>query len=499
MNRRMGAAAILVTATLLSGAFLRLHRQPGGLPSVRRFNIPVYFEPNLGQFPGDVLYAGSGLGYGLTLKANEVDVSRGSKKEDRASGLPDIGASSAGPMLRTVFVGANEHARVEGLHPLAAKIRYVFGSNLPEISSYGRIRYRQLYPGIDLDYYEQQGRLEYDFVVAPGFRPDAIRLRFSLDPRLPLSPQLDRSGNLDLAFGEEEIQLQKPTIYQEVNGSRRSVAGGFRQLGEDGVGFSVGDYDPNLPLIIDPTLVFSRIWNKPAGTSEDSWIRGLAADAAGNVYVVGGPSAGVTIFGPDGTLLRQFTGLAPQAFVAEDVALDSSGNIYVAATVDFRSATESAAYEKNPAYPGACAAPNATTGTVESASLLKLSPSGARLYATCFPHIKFSPSSNEVLHNYAGRVAADERGDAYFAGYLRNTTNNTAGAEQPFVAKVNTAGGPPLYYLHIAQTGRPSGVAFDNSRATVYFSCWPEQAGDRDGRRPQHPRKRYQPDDPVDA
>ena len=44
---------------------------------------------------------------------------------------------------------------------------------------YQKVRYEQIYPGVDLIYYGNERQLEYDFVIAPGADPARIRLAFS--------------------------------------------------------------------------------------------------------------------------------------------------------------------------------------------------------------------------------------------------------------------------------------------------------------------------------
>ncbi len=116
---------------------------------------------------------------------------------------------------------------------------------------YREVVYHQVYPGIDLVYYPKDERLTYDFRVAPGADPSAIRLHFEGADRLAL----DAEGNLRCLVGKQTVVMQKPTLYQEVAGERRLVPGRFTLTGND-VAFEVGDYDRNLALVIDPVLPF---------------------------------------------------------------------------------------------------------------------------------------------------------------------------------------------------------------------------------------------------
>ena len=74
------------------------------------------------------------------------------------------------------------------------------------IPNYSRIRYRNVYPGIDAVYYGNENRLEYDFVVAPGADPRAIRLQFSGADRIAITAQ----GDLSVEAGGQPIVQKKP-------------------------------------------------------------------------------------------------------------------------------------------------------------------------------------------------------------------------------------------------------------------------------------------------
>ncbi len=85
-------------------------------------------------------------------------------------------------LVRIDVVGGDLAATAEGQVPLAGRINYLTGNdpsgwhrNLP---TFGRVTYREVYPGIDLSYYGNQGSLEYDFIVEPGSDPDRIAIGF---------------------------------------------------------------------------------------------------------------------------------------------------------------------------------------------------------------------------------------------------------------------------------------------------------------------------------
>jgi len=68
-----------------------------------------------------------------------------------------------------------------GAEELPGKTNYFIGNDPKKwrtnVPTYAQVRYHDVYPGVDLVYYGNQGgQLEYDFVVAPGADPSAIAL-----------------------------------------------------------------------------------------------------------------------------------------------------------------------------------------------------------------------------------------------------------------------------------------------------------------------------------
>src|SRR5438132_8900465 len=91
---------------------------------------------------------------------------------------------------------------------------------------------------------------------------------------------LAANGDLSISIGGQEIRQSKPTVYQDIDGHRRSVEGKYILRGSHDVGFEIGKYDRRRPLIIDPQLVYSTYAN-----SQRPY--GIALDSAGNAYISG--------------------------------------------------------------------------------------------------------------------------------------------------------------------------------------------------------------------
>jgi hypothetical protein len=122
------------------------------------------------------------------------------------------------------LVGANPDAAVEGLNELEGKVNYLIGNDPAQwrtnIPTFSRVRYSEVYRGIDVVYYGNQRRLEYDFVVAPGSDTGAIALEFAGAQRLEVEAG---TGDLLVGIGPKTIRQHKPLVYQETQAGRHQI------------------------------------------------------------------------------------------------------------------------------------------------------------------------------------------------------------------------------------------------------------------------------------
>src|SRR5262249_49236220 len=138
-------------------------------------------------------------------------------------------------ILRWQLVGANAAARGVAEDQLPGVSNYLKGNDPRQwqanVPHFARVRYADVYAGIDLVYYGSQRQVEFDFVVRPGASPATIRLRFTGG----VAPQIDPQGNLVLGTPGGAVLQQAPALYQLANGVRQPVTGGFVLRGADEV------------------------------------------------------------------------------------------------------------------------------------------------------------------------------------------------------------------------------------------------------------------------
>lgn len=250
-----------------------------------------------------------------------------------------------------------------------------YHGNRPEAWRAGRrassaLRQRGLWQGIDLCWYTQNGELEYDLIVAPGSDPRKIGFRTH-----GATPRLLPNGTL--AMGT--LRWKPPVAYQLQAGKRVSVPARYR-LSKSGIlGFSLGRYDRKKPLVIDPALVSSSF----LGGAGQEYVFGVTTDASGAAYVMGATTSGgagrkdlfVSKISAAGTLVyTTFIGGSNNDGGSDlgGIAVDSAGNAFVTSdtfSTDF------------PATPGAF---QTTSGGRLDAALVKLSPTGALLWASYY-------------------------------------------------------------------------------------------------------------------
>ena len=274
--------------------------------------LPMAFEPNQGQADEEVRFISRGSGYTLFLTSEEAVLLLRER---------DAGRTRAG-VVRMRFIGVDPASEIIGRQELPGKTSYFIGSD-PEkwrtnLPTYARVRYQNVYPGIDLVHYGNQRRWEHDFIVAPGADPDSIEFAFEGPDKV----EIDTNGDLVLETSTGEVRLRKPVIYQEIDGRRQSVPGGYLLNPESQVvGFQLAAYDDSKPLVIDPVLDLG--YSSYLGGSGEDAANDIALDGAGNVYITGRTSLGSGLPGP-GTLLPQSLTGGDDGFVTK---LDSSGNL----------------------------------------------------------------------------------------------------------------------------------------------------------------------------
>jgi probable HAF family extracellular repeat protein len=229
---------------------------------------------------------------------------------------------STGAELQMSFSGADPRASIGGEKELPGKVYHQSGASIGLLhgnSTFGRVRYSGIYPGIDAVYYGNDQQLEFDLVLAAHANPNLIRLTF----RGPDKMRLTETGDIAFQLGAEEVLLRKPSIYQERDGVRTEIKGKYawREKGE--LGFDLAAFDPNLPLTIDPSIVFATY----LGGSGNESAEAMRVSKFGEVYLAASSDLVSSI-----PAARQFPIETPQSGFAEcfltKLSADGSQEVY---------------------------------------------------------------------------------------------------------------------------------------------------------------------------
>jgi uncharacterized protein with LGFP repeats len=436
--------------------------------------LPLRFEGNRGQTDDQVQFFTRGNRYTLFLTASEaVLVARPSSE------ATDSLAAQA--VLRLQLVGANPTPQVTGVDKLPGVSHYFIRQHPQQwrthVPTYSRVKYEAVYPGIDLVYYGNQGQLEYDFIVAPGADPQAITLHFAGTETLAI----DAQGALVLHLPGGQVRMHMPVIYQEHDGLKQPVSGGYVLRDTQQIGFVIGPYDPTRPLVIDPVLVYATFLG---GSNHDAGL-GIAVDAEGEAYVTGmtaslnfpsatpvqavlsgGYDAFVVKLSPDGSQLVYATYLGGsgdenmyEGLAYGDIAVDATGAAYVTGSTTSRD------------FPTVQALQPAHGGGPSDAFVAKLSPEGQLVYATYL-----GGSGMDMGRS----IAVDATGAAYVTGQNESEDfptmrpfQTTQGGffKDGFVTKIDATGSQLVYssYLGGNQGDLGFGIAVDTAgHAYVY-------------------------------
>lgn len=422
--------------------------------------LPLSFEANQGQTDGRVKFLSRSAGKTLFLTSTDAVLT-----SDKSSAM------------RMKLVGASQNVQAIGLDKLPGNTNYFLGSDPAKwhtgVPTYSKVQYRQIYPGVDLIYYGNQRELEYDFVVAPGADPSAIRMELRGLRRL----SIDDEGNVVAHSESGEIKLCQPRIYQELDGKRIPVEGHYALKGHE-LRFQLGQYDSRRTLVIDPVIAYATYLG---GSSADGGT-GIAVDSSGNVYVTGDTLGGFPttpgVVQPNATLTRDVfisklnptgTALIYSTYLggslendAFGIAVDSSGSAYVTGqTISTDFPVTAGAFQ-----PFISAGPDAF--------VTKLSPDGSSLVYSTY----LGGNSNDT----AFAIAVDSSGNAYVAGETQSANfpniasvlnvsqpmfcdPTIAGGFDAFIVKVNPDGKSLAYSLYLGGSGtdRANGVAVDSS------------------------------------
>jgi hypothetical protein len=377
---------IVITLLALWSAALQANAQQQTPPKLAEHaqTMPLQFVRNQGQDATRAGYLAQGPGYSMRLFSDAAEISLARPHREASTlGKPEAALTEKATSLKMEFLGARENATLDADSPLPGVMNYFKGPDqsrwFPGLPTYGQVRYHDIYPGVDLTFHSDSlhghvaqpkygSKVEYDFQLQPHARLDQVAIALNGADKA----RLDGSGNLDLTIDKSQVRFLKPIAWQ--GSEHRTVEASYKLTPARGnkpatIGFEVADYDPTESLVIDPVLDFAAGLNLYTEYA-------MTADSAGNTYVVGAdPTNSLTAFdvlkfNTSGALVyttviaANTSGTYGYGF-ASGIAVNSSGNVFVAGGAGAAWPTTSGAYQTANGYDG--------TGYTYNAYLVELS------------------------------------------------------------------------------------------------------------------------------
>jgi uncharacterized protein (TIGR03437 family) len=401
--------------------------------------LPFRFEANGGRDPRKgVLYTARGSNVNLSLGPDENWLTWTNQSSRRKVDV------------HTRLVGANRAAQMAAEDLLPGAANYFVGAReqwRTDISGYRRVRSRGIYPGIDLVFHGDEGQIEYDFILEPGADPGLIRLELNGQRSLSIA----ENGDLVIATTAGDVRWKRPEVYQNNGAARVSVSGRYVLAGNRTVKFELGGYNHQRELTIDPTLAYATF----LGGTRNDLARGIALDGSGNVYLAGNTTSmtlpTASAFQPNFGGASTAYNMYGDAFVAK---FNSAGALvyltYLGGSADDGATAIAVDAAGNAYITGATTSPNFPTMNPYQAHFGGLGGLSAVHSGDAFV-TKLNPAGNQLIYStYLGgslddigtAITVDGAGNAYVAG--ATASPNFPISASPYQGGQRGAGGQPI-------------------------------------------------------
>ena len=444
--------------------------------------MPLAFTLNNGQWPDSILYRANAGGatmwftpngayYQFTRRIGRTDsLATGPDAmadRMRTLGYPHERDSMETMMIKASFVGCNPNPQLAGDNVLDYTCNYFLGSDQSkwrtDVPNYTSVTYKEVYPGIDLKYYGDGHRMEYDFIVPPNGDYSRIKIQYEGAKSLAVNA----SGDLVIETAWGSVTEKAPVVYQMDGANRTAITGAYRVTDSHSFGFALGaGYNRLLPVVIDPVLSYSTY----LGGSDAEQSNGIVVDASGCAYVTGEtkssdfPTQGayqttnqgsydviVTKLNSTGNGLIYSTYLGGSDWdEAWGIAIDASGCAYITGT------TSSSDFPTQGAYQ--------TDQGDKDVFVTKLNSTGnALIYSTYL---------GGTREDIGVGIAVDASGCAYITGTtysfdfpIQGAYQTDQGYDDVFVTKLNSMGNALIYstYLGGSYSENANSIALDAS------------------------------------
>lgn len=449
----------------------------------------LVFQENKGQVHDqnyisrqDILFAGTDGNLNFFLKTGgivyqQIQPTNFKESTDKISGeVSEIPTALSYYRTDISWVNSNTAMTVKTSEPIQGLMNYYLPScpnGALNVKSYASVQYQNLYPGIDVLWYYENGGLKYDYHLSPGADYRTIKMEVKGYSTMSIDPKGALQIHTPMGILSEDAPLVKQG--SKILPAKWIISGSY-------VSFAIEGVQPNEALVIDPAV---RIWGTYYGGAASDMIRAGDTDNQENVFVVGYTNTTTgTLFASTGAHQGTFGGSLQDAIIARfdssgnrawgtylggtqsdealACAVDPSGNLYVTGWT--RSSTTNSIFASISAHQ------TAHGGGADDVFLLKFNSNGVRLWGTFY-----GDQNDDVGH----ACAVDQNGNPFLVGFTKSTVNiSTPGAHQVshaglgdvIVVKFDTAGVRQwATYYGGPKADRPYACATDHL-GNIYFT-----------------------------
>jgi len=267
---------ILLFISVFANTYLFAHNEGGS-----RTNNSYPFTPNEGQWHENVMYK-SIIGETVLFLEKDAFHYQIYSRSFNHGGVSHQVDKEGIQVFKAKFVNANPKVDLKANNKSGFYYNYYLGNDASKwqskVYSFQEVNYHNLYNGIDLKVYYQDGFLKYDYIVEAGSEVEQIKVHYEGIERLKL-----KYGNLILKHEFGELIEEQPYAYQIIDGKKVKVECNYL-LTDNTLSFDFPNgYDKSKSLTIDPRVIFSTY----SGATTNNLGMTATYDSIGNGYMGG--------------------------------------------------------------------------------------------------------------------------------------------------------------------------------------------------------------------
>jgi len=240
----------------------------------------IQFTENKGQWENNVLFKADIPIGNLFIEKNALTYLFVDKEAAHRMQHGEKVSSVSFHSVKVNFLGANPNPKIVTDFKSSAYYNYFIGSSdkwASNVHAYKKVTLKNIYPLTDMEIISEGESIKINFILLPGANPQAIQLKYEGANDLFL-----QKNQLHIKSTLGELIEDEPISFQSVNGVQEQIATKFK-LQKNIVSFEPKKYNPTLPIVIDPSVIFGTYM----GSAADNFGFAASFDRFGNAYGAG--------------------------------------------------------------------------------------------------------------------------------------------------------------------------------------------------------------------